>query len=161
MSSANAQATDDGAAERVWSIGGDQGLLNRPRSVALGTDGLVYVCDGNEKGKVHVLRSADGVLVRRIGGECGSGEGVLDCPMGVAVDEKYAYVSDYTSHRVQVFRASDGKFLTSLGAAGSGPGQLQHPAGLALDGRGYLHVADTGNNRIVSFNTGHTSGTDG
>ena len=147
------------AAERVWSVGGEQGLLNRPRSVALGMDGLVYVCDDNEKGKVHVLRGADGVLVRRIGGECGSGEGVLDCPMGVAVDENHVYVSDYTSHRVQVFRASDGKFLTSLGAAGSGPGQLLHPAALALDGRGSLHVADTGNNRIVCFDTGHRSGT--
>jgi len=145
------------APEKVCSMGAAD--LCRPRCVAVGADRLVYVCDGNENGKVRVFQGgAGGDLVRSIGGDVGSGEGLLDCPMGVAVDDRHdrVYVSDYTSHRVQVFRASDATFVASLGnGAGSGPGQLKHPCGLAIHydvhGRGLLHVADTGNNRVSIF----------
>ncbi len=40
-----------------------------------------------------------------------------------------------------------------LGGAGSGPGELAEPRGLAVDGRGNLLVADTKNNRIEIFDS--------
>src|SRR5919201_5303689 len=46
------------------------------------------------------------------------------------------------------FMSSAGTF----GSAGSGPGQLQSPSGMASDQRsGNVYVADTGNNRIEKF----------
>lgn len=40
---------------------------------------------------------------------------------------------------------------TFLGSAGSGPGELNFPRGIALDAAGNLYVADSGNHRVVRF----------
>ena len=120
--------------------------LNRPRSVAVSHDALVYVCDVNEASKVHVYDAKNGSFVRSIGADFGAGPGGLDTPMAVLVNDQHVFVSDYTCHRVQVFRASDGKFVRSLGE-----GELQNPSGLALDAQGNLYVADTSNNTIRIF----------
>ncbi|MGE5282164.1 MAG: DUF6531 domain-containing protein [Chloroflexota bacterium] len=42
-------------------------------------------------------------------------------------------------------------YLRSFGGAGSGPGQLSGPAGIATDAEGDLWVADTNHNRIQEF----------
>jgi DNA-binding beta-propeller fold protein YncE len=48
-----------------------------------------------------------------------------------------------------------GTFLTKWGSEGSGDGQFQYPAGIAVDGSGNVLVADSGNHRIQKFsNTG-------
>jgi sugar lactone lactonase YvrE len=44
-------------------------------------------------------------------------------------------------------------YLSSFGSAGSGSGQLSHPAGIAVDAQGNLWVVDTSNNRIEGFNS--------
>jgi hypothetical protein len=45
----------------------------------------------------------------------------------------------------------DGKFVTSFGKKGSGPGELEQPHALAMDSRGRLFVGDRSNNRIQIF----------
>jgi uncharacterized protein (TIGR03663 family) len=40
-----------------------------------------------------------------------------------------------------------------IGSAGNGPGQLSYPRAIALDQAGNLYVADSGNNRVVRFDT--------
>jgi DNA-binding beta-propeller fold protein YncE len=95
---------------------------------------------------VHVYDAKNCSLVRSIGADFGAGPGGLDTPMAVLVNDQHVFVSDYTCHRVQVFRASDGKFVRSLGE-----GELQNPSGLALDSQGNLYVADTSNNTIRIF----------
>lgn len=42
-------------------------------------------------------------------------------------------------------------FVTKWGARGSGNGQFLDPAGVAVDGNGYVYVADTNNDRIQKF----------
>ena len=44
----------------------------------------------------------------------------------------------------------------TFGAFGVGPGQLNGPEGLAVDARGRILVADTGNHRIVRFDSSGT-----
>jgi sugar lactone lactonase YvrE len=63
------------------------------------------------------------------------------------------YVADSGNHRVQKFGPS-GTFMSSIGQAGSMPGQFNTPSGVALDATGNLYVADTGNNRIQKFDPG-------
>jgi DNA-binding beta-propeller fold protein YncE len=48
----------------------------------------------------------------------------------------------------------DGKVVRSYGSssAGSGPGQMNYPCGLAIDKQGFIVVADSGNNRIIVLN---------
>jgi sugar lactone lactonase YvrE len=43
-------------------------------------------------------------------------------------------------------------YSTSIGAEGSGKGQLKYPEGMAVDSAGNLYVADTENNRVEKFN---------
>jgi sugar lactone lactonase YvrE len=45
----------------------------------------------------------------------------------------------------------EGKYISSFGKLGSGPGEFRTPHGLAYDGKGRLFVADRGNVRIQVF----------
>jgi sugar lactone lactonase YvrE len=45
----------------------------------------------------------------------------------------------------------DGKYISSFGKLGSGPGEFRTPHGLAFDSKGRLFVADRGNVRIQVF----------
>jgi hypothetical protein len=47
--------------------------------------------------------------------------------------------------------AAPPSFITMWGSLGSGNGQFNDPAGVAVDGSGNVYVADTGNNRIQKF----------
>ena len=51
---------------------------------------------------------------------------------------------------VSVFTC-EGKFLTSFGTRGAGPGQINNPCGIAVDKNGVVYVADSRNNRLQSF----------
>lgn len=57
------------------------------------------------------------------------------------------YVLDTGNHRIQKF-GPNGKFLTSYGRQGQGPGDFYFPESFGIDGRGTLFVADTNNQRI-------------
>jgi DNA-binding beta-propeller fold protein YncE len=80
----------------------------------------------------------------------------LSHPEGLAIDQrgrsvnKWMYLVDTGNDRV-VKLGTGGHFLGSWGRAGTGPGQFQQPAGVAVDPRGDVYVADTGNNRIQKF----------
>ena len=51
---------------------------------------------------------------------------------------------------LQVFSLS-GKYIKTVGSRGSGQGQLNHPRGITIDDRGFVLVADTGNQRVQIF----------
>ena len=57
------------------------------------------------------------------------------------------YVTEAGNNRVSVFTC-EGKFLTSFGSYGSGPGQF---SGIALDKNGVVYVSDINNNRLQLF----------
>ena len=55
-----------------------------------------------------------------------------------------------TNARIVKF-ANDGKFISTWGKKGSGPGEFDFPHSLAMDSSGRLFVADRGNSRIQIF----------
>ena len=71
-------------------------------------------------------------------------------PCNVAVDGRgNVLVHDgYMNGRIVVFRVSDGAYVRSMCSKGSGPGQLDGGGSIALDGEGYVAVADGGNIRV-------------
>ena len=81
-------------------------------------------------------------------GKKGSGEGMLNSPIGVAVTAKdEAVVVDHWNHRVQVF-ASNGTFLRSFGHKGENAGEFKNPTGIAINKDRNILVSECYNHRI-------------
>ena len=84
-------------------------------------------------------------------GKKGSGEGMLNNPMGVAVTVKdEVAVADNQNHRVQVFDG-DGTFLRSFGHTGKNAGEFENPTGIAIDKDRKILVSECFNHRVQIF----------
>ena len=60
------------------------------------------------------------------------------------------YVSEKENHCISIF-TSEGRFVTSFGSKGEGPGQFKAPRSIAVDNSGVVYVCDLGNHRIQLF----------
>ena len=81
-------------------------------------------------------------------GKKGSGEGMLNNPMGVAVTAKdEVVVADNQNHRVQVFD-SNGTFLRSFGHKGENAGEFENPTGIAINKDRNILVSEYINHRV-------------
>ena len=84
-------------------------------------------------------------------GKKGSGEGMFNYPMGVAVsDRDEILVADICNHRVQVFD-SDGTFLRSFGHKGENAGEFKNPTGIAINKDRNILVSEYYNHRVQIF----------
>lgn len=136
----------DGQVVGCWGRSGvEPGNFQRIRALAIGPDGLVYVCDACNH-RVQVFTRA-GELVRIIGGE-GSGPGQFHYPSDVAFGpDGSLYVVERVNARVQKLTPT-GEPLGMWGSGGRGPGQLADPWALVVDRFGRVHVIDTENHRV-------------
>ena len=104
---------------------------------------------------VHIHGSPFAVIVKPFQvkpvlsfGKKGSGEGMLNYPMGVAVsDTDEIVVADICNHRVQVFD-SDGTFLRSFGHKGENAGEFKNPTGIAINKDRNILVSECYNHRV-------------
>ena len=81
-------------------------------------------------------------------GRLGSGDGVFQAPLGMAVNDRdEIVVADQLNHRVQVFD-SNGTFLRSFGHQGKNAGEFSNPFGIAIDKDRNIFVAEYGNHRV-------------
>ncbi len=133
--------------------------LKDPRGVAVDNSSNVYVADKNN----HSIRKiTSGGVVSTLAGTGGSGfmDGAgnvakFSYPHGVAVDGSgFVYVADTSNHRIRKI-TSGGVVSTLAGTGGSGfmdgagnVAQFNSPVGVAVDGSGFVYVADKNNNRI-------------
>ena len=127
-----------GALERV-SCRGREWVA--PMAIAVAPDGTAYVADGGAGAVIRVPP----------GGPCAAiGEGTLVRPTGLALAAGRVYAVDPAQHAVFAF-APDGTAALRFGEPGGGPGQLEAPSGLGVDGEGNLLVVDALNFRIARF----------
>ena len=136
--------------------GSEPGQFSRPRALALGPDGLLYVADACNH-RIQVF-DKDGTLVR-LWGEAGEERGQLKYPYDLAFDgDGHLFLAEFGNHRVQKFTA-EGRSLGTWGGPGREPGKLHCPWGLAVDRFGRVHVLDTENHRVqrILFRDGPTS----
>jgi DNA-binding beta-propeller fold protein YncE len=139
---------------RFFEIGGEMpGQLMKPLGIAVAADGTVYVADVTAQ-RVFAY-DAEGVFLRTIGEG-----GTLQRPSDVAVspDGERLYVVDTggvdsETHAVLVFDARSGEPVRTIGKRGAEPGEFNLPLQAAVDGEGTLHVVDSGNFRIQSFDS--------
>ena len=69
-------------------------------------------------------------------------------PSDIAIDDQgNIHILDAGNHRIQKF-GPDGKYITTIGNRGQGPGEFYFPLSLDLDPNGYLYVSDPQNQRV-------------
>jgi uncharacterized protein (TIGR03663 family) len=134
----------------------DGAFFERPHSVALAPDSSIFVVDTWNYKVRHF--SPDLNPISSWGRAETSGFDVQTDPVDgfwgprdIVVDEQgRVYVSDTGNKRIRVY-TSDGVFLRDIGSGGSGDGQLNEPAGIALHPDGRIFVGDTWNRRVSVF----------
>ena len=137
-----------GGRDRDGSGDRDRSGLDFARQVAIGPDGLLYVCDSNDH-QIEVF-DRDGARLGAFG-DFGTGPIQLNVPVSLAVAaDGSIHVVDRGNFRVQVF-GPRGRVLGSYGRRGSGPGEFLLPRSIVLDQQGNAFVADAASRRIVVF----------
>jgi streptogramin lyase len=148
--------------------------LNAPRAIAAGINNDFYVADSRNNRILHI--ASDGTLINEWGtfaaidyfsGPVSAEEALKQAPLGtfsepwgVAVGpDGSVYVTDTWNHRVQKFSA-DGKPIKLFGQYGQPSPDIPEskssfwgPRGIAVDSQGHVLIADTGNKRIVVFDS--------
>jgi sugar lactone lactonase YvrE len=163
-------AADASTLSAVTAVGG-QGIgpganeLLAPSQVTLDSHGDLFVIDDAERVVEYPLSATAGTYATT--GTIIEG---LTSPVnasGIALDSAGdLFVSDGINNRVLEFpvNASNGTYPTTgitvagTGGQGSGATELNGPTYLAVDGKGDLFVADTGNNRVQEFTWNSTAG---
>ena len=120
--------------------------LVRPLSVFVKTegDGQVIVCDLGDN-TIKVLSPDGKILLQSF-----SPPKCNDSPEFVFHKNGTFFASYIRQHCVKVFN-NEGMFLYDIGSYGCGEGQLNSPAGLAVDAYNQLIVCDSGNGRVQVF----------
>jgi sugar lactone lactonase YvrE len=144
-----------------------EGLFTRAHGLRIDRDGNLWAGDVG----AHTVRkfSRDGQVLLTIGtkGEAGewneaAGSRKLNQPNDIAIaDNGDIFIAQGHTPgprgdaRVMKFDKT-GRYLTSWGGKGKGPGQFEVAHGVAIDAKGLLWVADRENQRIQVFDQGGT-----
>ena len=141
----------------IGKPGGGRGQFSAPAGLAVDLEGSLYVADSDN----HRIQKFDGDgHFLGVFGTAGGGEGQFNGPWAVAVDgEGNIYVADTWNHRIQKFDSSfrfqkawGGAFL-EVGKRQPGPLELFGPRSIAIDAEGNVWVTDTGNKRVLKFDS--------
>ncbi len=118
------------------------GSLKEPRGISLDSQGNIVVCDSGNK-CIRIF-SPEGNIFKTIGA------GWLHMPFDCLCHEDKIFVSDRDAHVIKVYN-NTGRFLYKFGKHGTEDGELNHPAGLAVDKAGHLLVCSLANCRVQVF----------
>ncbi|MCM3880818.1 MAG: 6-bladed beta-propeller [Vicinamibacterales bacterium] len=150
----------DESGKEIRSFGG--GMFVWPHGIHVDRDGNVWVTDAraaDDKGSVVIKFSPEGRVLMTLGkpGVRGNPPEALTDPSDLVTDPRNGDVYVVESHtevtapnlvgRISVFDRN-GKFLRTIGKAGTGPGEFRTPHAIEFDSRGRLIVADRHNHRI-------------
>ncbi|GLH67824.1 NHL repeat-containing protein [Geothrix edaphica] len=142
---------DNQLARQFGGPGRLDGQFSFPTGLVVTPQGEVFVSDqGNERVQVFTLA---GTFLRKFGGTVGmlGNNTAYGRVQGLLADAQgRIYLADSYRGVVKVVDGA-GTSIASIGAFGTGPGQLSGPASLVLDRNNRLFVATAGNARIEVF----------
>jgi DNA-binding beta-propeller fold protein YncE len=133
---------------RSWG----KGTFGNEHAIRIDRDQNVWITDNGD----HQVKKFDrrGELLLTLGtkGTPGTDDKTFNRPTDIAfAPSGDFYVSDgYGNSRVVKF-SKEGKYLTSWGRRGTGPGEFNLPHSVAVDSKGQVYIADRENNRIQVF----------
>jgi len=152
---------DQGGFLASWDgVDGDKSDLDGPADVAIDPDGTsVWVANSS---KDNVIRIGSDGLTIVTHGKTGDSDGNFRSPRGITVDPNgYLVVTDSEINRIQVLDAATGDLIIKFGEApdpvvppdGEEPppaeeDRFKFPAGVVVNTKGVLMVADPGNSRV-------------
>ena len=144
---------------------GESATFDYPQSVAVDSNGYVYVADRNNR-KIRKITPGGVVSTLAGSGSFGSRDGsggsaTFTTPSGVAVDlNGYVYVADRITNKIRkITPEGDVSTLAGSGSVGStdgsgGTASFSFPESVAVDSNGYVYVADTNNYKIRKITPG-------
>jgi len=149
-----AKYSSDGQFLEWWSSsGGCDGETHkpeRPLGVTRSSEGDIYVAEFTQVARF----TSDGDLIGKWSVHLEDTD--ITYPKDVAVNtngEIYVSITEfYGDHHIQKWSAN-GEFIGRFGKGGSGEGEFNEPAGIALDKSGNVCVVDSGNHRIQKFDS--------
>jgi DNA-binding beta-propeller fold protein YncE len=142
-----------GTFQLSWGKYPGAGVLDQPSGIATDGSGHTYVTNKTDDTIQKFDPSGDYVLAW---GATGCNAGQMTDAGALATDGSgNVYVADTGCQKIQVFDPTGTQVLefASFGdcATGCADGQVDDPAGIAVDGSGNIYVADTGNDRIEKY----------
>jgi len=134
---------------RSWG----KGMFGNPHGMRVDRQGNVWVTDNGDHQVMKFDKKGKLLLTLGIKGKAATDDKTFNRPTDIAFspDGKFFYVSDgYGNSRVVKF-TMDGKYVSTWGTKGTGPGQFNTPHSIAIDSKGTVYVSDRENNRIQIF----------
>jgi DNA-binding beta-propeller fold protein YncE len=126
----------------------DPGTFSLPESVAVDSDGNVYVTD-TFNDRIEIF-DADGTYISTFG-KIGDAPGDFERPKSIAIDgDGHIWVVDAGQNRVKVYTQS-GRLLIYFGGQGYFPGQFMGPWGITIDKFNRVIVSETFPGRVQVF----------
>jgi DNA-binding beta-propeller fold protein YncE len=135
-----------------------RGFAN-PYDIVVGGDGRIFVLNRCDPLRAAAIRIGICNLDEEYLGEFGRGSGTGDeqfvWPVAMALgSQNRLYITDEHSHRVTLYDIPSNapvKYLTHWGKHGAGDGELNGPAGIAIDSSDNVFVVDQHNSRVQKF----------
>jgi DNA-binding beta-propeller fold protein YncE len=164
------RAIAQGPDNKIYAVKGDSNVYNldgtfldpeqiskrhaRYTGVAVDVDNWIYLADSGRQMLLKYLVTDTTTLADTLA-TYGSGGGTVDLPRGIAVDLSFNvyFAQEGGSFHVQKLRPSGGGYLPAVyfGLEGDSLKEFLVPQDVAVDGDGYIYVADTGNHRVQKF----------
>jgi DNA-binding beta-propeller fold protein YncE len=125
--------------------------------MALGNDGLVYVC--NRNGSRIQVYDKMGALKRTIEvpwtpvtpSSDGRAFGGSTVAIDFSPDQRLIFVVNQNSAQIEIIDRESGKIVGNFGRSGTFPGQFNQAHGIAIDSRGNIYIAENRGRRIHKF----------
>ena len=127
--------------------------FRNPVDMAIGEDDIIYIANRSYENRPDGIRisvvSMDEEYISEFG-SYGEDPGQFVWPTALALDDRgNLYLADEWLNRISIY-TGDGEFVRSWGRSGSGNGELDRPAGLAINGD-TIFITDSRNHRVQKF----------